>query len=87
VVPGGEAVRITHLIVVVGFLLALGPFDHVVVADLHLLFGLFLGGDVSVGSVVGTTVLAAGGNLVGGLGVVTLTHVEQVRGERTSGIS
>ena len=75
------------LAMLVGFVLALGPFDHVIVTDLHLLFGLFLGGEVGVGSLIWTTVLSTGGNLVGGLGFVTLTHVEQVRGERQSGTS
>lgn len=72
------------LALMVGFLLALGPFDHVIVTDLHLLFGLFLGGNVGVGGLAETTVLVAVGNLVGGLGFVTLTHIEQVRGERGS---
>lgn len=69
------------LALVVGFALALGPFDHVIVTDLHLLFGLILGGEVGVGSLVWTTVVATGGNLAGGLGFVTLTHVEQARAE------
>lgn len=69
------------LALMVGFALALGPFDHVIVTDLHLLFGVVLGGEVGVGSLVWTTVVATGGNLVGGLGFVTLTHVEQARAE------
>lgn len=75
------------LALMVGFVLALGPFDHVIVTDLHLLFGLLLGGKVSVGGLVGVTLVVAAGNLVGGLGFVTLTHIEQVRGERRSGAS
>lgn len=72
------------LALMVGFLLALGPFDHVIVTDLHLFFGVFLGGEVGLGGLIGTTVIVAGGNLVGGLGLVTLTHVEEARGERQS---
>lgn len=68
----------------VGFLLALGPFDHVVVTALHLLFGLFLGGKVGIGVLGGATAVITVGNLVGGIGLVTLTHIEQVRGERSS---
>lgn len=37
------------LALMVGFLLALGPFDHLVVTGLHILFGLFLGGEVGRG--------------------------------------
>jgi formate/nitrite transporter FocA (FNT family) len=64
----------------VGFVLALGPFDHVVVSGLHLLFGVWLGGAVDY-SDVGTNVLVSGaGNLVGGLLLMTLTHTAQVKG-------
>lgn len=69
------------LALMVGFALALGPFDHVIVTDLHLLFGVILGGEVGAGTLVWTTLVAAGGNLVGGLGFVTLTHVEEARAE------
>ena len=64
----------------VGFLLALGPFDHVVVSALHLVFGLWLGGQIGYGDVFQNLALSAAGNLTGGLLLITLTHTAQVRG-------
>ena len=63
----------------VGFVLAAGPFAHVVVTFQHLLFGLFADAAVAWGDVVGATALAVVGNLVGGLAFVTLTHIAQAR--------
>lgn len=62
----------------VGFFLALGPFDHVVVSALHLLFGEWVGGEVGYGDVGRNIALALPGNLVGGLLLITLTHAVQV---------
>lgn len=70
----------------VGFLLALGPFDHVVVTALHVFMGILFGAAVSYGALAEVVVIATAGNLVGGLGLVTLTHVAQARGaERSNG--
>ncbi len=66
----------------VGFLLALGPFDHVVVSGLHLLLGVWLGADVGYGDVVDNFGLATTGNLLGGLFLMTFTHTAQVKGAR-----
>ena len=67
-----------------GFLVALGPFDHVVVSALHLLFGVWLGDTVDYGDLFSNIGLSAVGNLVGGLLLMTLTHTAQVRGSRGS---
>ncbi|MDK1348959.1 formate/nitrite transporter family protein [Streptomyces sp. 378] len=67
---------------VVGFFLALGPFDHVVVSGLHLLFGVWLGDTVSYADVGFNILLAGAGNLAGGLLLMTLTHTAQVKGAR-----
>ncbi|TDC84236.1 formate/nitrite transporter family protein [Micromonospora sp. KC606] len=64
----------------VGFFLALGPFDHVVVSGLHLLFGVWLGAHVSYVDLGLNLLLAGTGNLLGGLLLMTLTHAVQVRG-------
>lgn len=64
----------------VGALLALAPFDHVVVSALHLLFGVWLGETLSYGDVVSNIVISTAGNLVGGLLLITLTHAAQVKG-------
>ncbi|WP_135822666.1 formate/nitrite transporter family protein [Halostella litorea] len=68
----------------VGVLLALGPFDHVIVTVLHVCFGLFLGAPVGLGALAVTTAVVTAGNVVGGLGLVTLTHVTQAIGARES---
>jgi formate/nitrite transporter FocA (FNT family) len=76
--------RIT-LSYVVGVLLALGPFDHVVVTVLHVLFGALFGVEVGVLAFAETAAVVTAGNLVGGLGLVTFTHVAQAIGARESG--
>jgi formate/nitrite transporter FocA (FNT family) len=63
----------------VGFLLALGPFDHVVVSALHLLFGVWLSDAVTWTDLGLNIVLSALGNIVGGLLLITLTHTAQVK--------
>ncbi|WP_224332726.1 formate/nitrite transporter family protein [Haloprofundus halobius] len=69
---------------IVGFLLALGPFDHVVVTMLHVFIGVLFGAEVGVVSFVVMTATVTAGNFVGGLGLVTFTHVTQFRGARQS---
>jgi formate/nitrite transporter FocA (FNT family) len=64
----------------VGFLLALGPFDHVVVTVLHLVLGLLLGADIGAGAVATVFAVATAGNLLGGVGLVTLSHIAQAEG-------
>jgi formate/nitrite transporter FocA (FNT family) len=66
----------------VGFTLALGPFEHVVVTVLHVLLGWWLGASVVVADVAFVLLLTTVGNLVGGLLLITLTHTAQVKGER-----
>lgn len=63
----------------VGFFLALGPFDHVVVSALHLLFGIWLDGSASYGALAANVGLSTVGNLLGGLLLITLTHTAQVK--------
>jgi formate/nitrite transporter FocA (FNT family) len=70
---------------VVGVLLALGPFDHVIVTALHVLLGLLYGAPIGWGRLLAMGGVVAAGNLVGGLGLVTLTHVTQAMGARESG--
>lgn len=65
---------------VVGAFVAVGPFNHVVVTALHLLFGAQFGATVDVGEFMTTLGVATAGNLVGGLLFVTLTHLGQAAG-------
>lgn len=64
----------------VGVLLALGPFDHVIVSALHVLFGVWMSDAVSYADLALNIVLATAGNLAGGLLLITLTHTAQVKG-------
>jgi len=67
----------------VGVLLALGPFDHVVVTGLHVFVGLLFGVQVEAGQLAVVFGVGTVGNLVGGVGLVTLSHVAQVRGSES----
>lgn len=69
---------------IVGFLLALGPFDHVIVTMLHVIFGLLFGAEIGVEAFLVTTGIVTAGNLVGGLGIGTLTHIAQAKGAEKS---
>jgi formate-nitrite transporter family protein len=62
-----------------GFLLALGSFNHVVVVTLELIFGYRYGIHMHWSFIAGNFGLAAAGNVVGGLGLVTLNRLTQGR--------
>ncbi len=64
---------------ITGAFVALGPFNHVVVTELHLLFGIRYDAAIDWRDLVSTGVLATGGNLVGGILFVTLTHIGQAK--------
>lgn len=66
----------------VGFLLALGPFDHVIVSALHLLFGVWDSDTVGYGDLFRNIGLSTAGNIAGGVLLMTLTHTAQVKGRR-----
>ena len=66
----------------VGFLLALGPFDHAAVSALHLLFGIWLSDAVGYLDLLINLGLAVVGNVVGGLTLITFTHTAQVKESR-----
>jgi formate/nitrite transporter FocA (FNT family) len=59
------------------FLLALGSFDHVIVVTLELIFGYRFGADLPWLFILGNFGLAAAGNVVGGVGLVTLNRLTQ----------
>lgn len=69
----------------VGVLLALGPFDHLVVSMLHIAFGLASTASVTLTDAAKIGLIALAGNLDGGVGLLTLSHVAQAKaGERRS---
>lgn len=63
----------------VGFFLALGPFDHVIVSALHLLFGIWDSDSVHWTDLWSNLGLSTAGNLGGGLFLITLTHSAQAK--------
>lgn len=63
----------------VGFLLAIGPFDHVVVSALHVLFGVWHSDAMGYADVWRNVGLSTIGTLAGGLLLITLTHTGQSR--------
>ncbi|WP_135304094.1 formate/nitrite transporter family protein [Haloarcula amylovorans] len=65
---------------IVGVLLTLGPFDHVVVTILHVLFGVLFGADITLLTVAVSTAVVTAGNIVGGIGLVTFSHIAEVAG-------
>jgi Zn-dependent protease len=75
----GSRIAMAYL---VGVLLALGPFDHVIVTALHVVFGMFAGAPIGYGALTETILVVTAGNVVGGIGLVTLTHVAQAVGAR-----
>ena len=68
---------------IAGALLALGGFNHVIVITLELVFGYRFGAHFGWTFILGNFFLAAAGNMVGGIGLVTLNRLTQGRqGER-----
>ena len=65
---------------ITGVLLALGPFEHAVVTMLHLCFGFVFGAPVSVAEIAQVSAISIVGNLLGGVGLVTMSHAAQARG-------
>jgi formate-nitrite transporter family protein len=65
---------------IVGSLLALGLFNHVIVVTLELFFGIRYGAEVGYDDLFANLGLAVVGNLVGGVLFVTLTRFSQAKG-------
>jgi formate/nitrite transporter FocA (FNT family) len=62
---------------IAGALLTLGAFDHVIVVTLEMLFGHRFGADIPWLDIAQNFGIAAAGNMIGGLGFVTLTRTSQ----------
>ena len=63
----------------VGSLLALGPFNHVVVTVLHLFFGIRFGAAFGYDEIALVGLIAIAGNLIGGVLFVTLLRAAQAK--------
>ena len=75
----GQASMLVRVVVawVAGALLALGAFNHVIVVTIELVLGVRFGADIPWSFVPGNFALAAAGNIVGGVGLVTLNRLTQ----------
>jgi formate/nitrite transporter FocA (FNT family) len=62
-----------------GFILALGSLNHVIVVTLELIFGYRFGAHFNWAFIAGNFGIAALGNIVGGVGLVTLNRLTQGR--------
>jgi formate/nitrite transporter FocA (FNT family) len=77
----GQPSMLVRLVVawVAGALLALGAFNHVIVVTIELIFGVRFGAHIPWSFLVSNFFLAAAGNIVGGVGLVTLNRLTQGR--------
>ncbi|MGI8804009.1 MAG: formate/nitrite transporter family protein [Solirubrobacteraceae bacterium] len=79
--PGGRVL----VAWIAGGLLALGSFDHVIVVTLEMIFGIRFGAPgVDWLAVAQNFGIAVAGNMLGGLGFVTLTRTSQAIGSKDS---
>lgn len=61
----------------VGFLIALGGFNHAIVGSVEMMFGMRFGAEIDLGQFFASLGVAVAGNLVGGVGLVTFTRIVQ----------
>jgi formate-nitrite transporter family protein len=79
-VEGHDSVGIRLTVAwVTGTFLALGHLNHVIVVTIELIFGIRYGAHIPWSFVVGNFFLAAAGNLIGGIGLVTLNRFTQAK--------
>jgi formate/nitrite transporter FocA (FNT family) len=84
-VEGHESVGIRLTVAwVAGAILALGSFNHVIVVTLELIFGIRFGAHVPWSFVIENFFLAAAGNMIGGIGLVTLNRFTQAKSGSTT---
>jgi formate/nitrite transporter FocA (FNT family) len=79
-VEGQESVGVRVAVAwATGAFLALGHLNHVIVVSIELVFGIRYGAHIPAAFVVGNFFLAAAGNMLGGVGLVTLTRFTQAK--------
>jgi formate/nitrite transporter FocA (FNT family) len=81
----GQATMMPRMVIawIVGFFLALGQLNHVIVITLELIFGYRYGAHFNWAFIAGNFALAAAGNIVGGVGLVTLNRLTQGKAGRS----
>lgn len=83
-VEGQESVLVRVVIAwAIGVVIALGYFNHVIVETIGLIFGIRYGAHIPWSFVVENFFLAAAGNMIGGIGLVTLNRFTQAKAEGT----
>ena len=82
----GQATMMPRIVVawVCGAFLALGQLNHVIVITLELIFGYRYGAHFNWAFIAGNFALAAVGNLLGGIGLVTLNRLTQGKAGRSA---
>ena len=81
-VEGQESVGVRVAVAwIVGFIIVLGSFNHVIVDTIELIFGYRFGAHLSWLFILGNFGLAAAGNMLGGIGLVTLNRFAQGKAE------
>ena len=77
----GQATMLPRIVVgwIVGVILALGQFNHVIVVTLELIFGYRYGATYDWTFILTNFFVAAAGNIIGGIGLVTLNRLTQGR--------
>jgi formate/nitrite transporter FocA (FNT family) len=79
-VEGQESMLVRVVVAwVVGAFLALGSLNHVIVVTIELIFGIRYGAHVPWSFVVENFFVAAAGNMIGGIGLVTLNRFTQAK--------
>jgi formate/nitrite transporter FocA (FNT family) len=79
-VEGQESVGVRVAVAwATGAFLALGGLNHVIVVTIELIFGIRFGAHVPWLFVLGNFALAAAGNMLGGIGLITLNRFTQAR--------
>jgi len=81
----GQATMMPRIVVawLCGSFLALGSLNHVIVVTIELIFGYRYGAHYSWLFILGNFGLAAAGNIVGGIGLVTLNRLTQGKAGRS----
>jgi formate/nitrite transporter FocA (FNT family) len=83
-VEGHDSVGIRLTVAwVTGSFLALAHLNHVIVVTIELIFGIRFGAHVPWSFVIGNFFLAAAGNMIGGIGLVTLNRFTQAKAGST----
>jgi formate-nitrite transporter family protein len=79
-VEGHDSVGIRLTVAwVTGSFLALAHLNHVIVVTIELIFGIRYGAHIPLDFVAGNFFLAAAGNMIGGIGLVTLNRFTQAK--------